>query len=396
MGLRNKMASWVSAFFENKNGAKIALTGNNIYTDSENIAFKELAIYSAISIISSAVSKCEIKVFINNEVSKDEEYYKLNISPNNNQTSSAFWHQAVESMLIDGECLVIINDKKFYVADTYYREEKSLYDDIFTNVTIKDFTFNKTFYAKDVLFFKLENEEVKRIIDELYISYGKVISTSIDGYLNSLFHKFKLKISTTKAGDPKFLDQYNDMTNEKLTKFMKPGNSVIPEYEGFSLDPMKLDHTQSGTGDIRDMRKDIMSAVGQAYKIPLSLMFGEVSNVDEVTDSLISFAVEPVVNVIEEELTRKRVPFLQWRDNNCYYEVDTQKIKYMNIFKLAANIEKIICNGVYCIDEVRVKLGDRPLNTDFSKTHFMTKNSSDIQSMIDEMMNDVSTAKGGG
>lgn len=394
MGIKEKAIMWISKIFGNN--SKITLSGNKMYVDGTNIAFKELAIHSAASIIASAISKCEIKVYLNDKLSKGGEYYLLNISPNNNQTSSQFWYQVAENMLIDGECLVIQNNNKIYIADSYGREEKALYDDIFTNVTIKDYTFNKIFYAKDVLFFKLDNKEVKQMIDELYTSYGKVISTGIDQYLNSLFHKFKLKISSVKTGDPKFQEQYQDMTTEKLEKFMKPGNAVLPEYEGFNMDPIDLKTSQNGTSDIREMRKEMMAVAANAYKIPLSLMFGEVSNVDEVTDALISFAIEPHINVIEEELTRKRVSFDEWEKNNCYYEVDTQRIKYMNVFKMAANIEKIISNGVYCIDEVRIKIGEKPLNTEFSKTHFMTKNSSDIESMIDEMINEKSASKGGG
>lgn len=396
MGIKDKITSWINTFFEHGKKDKIGLSGNEIYMDNTQVAFKELAVYSAVSIISSAVSKCEIKVYINNEPSKNGEYYLLNISPNNNQTSSEFWHKAVEKLLIDGECLIVENAGNIYVADDYYRDEKALYDDKFTNVTIKDYTLNKTFYAKDVLFFKLDNADVKTMIDDLYQSYGKVIAASIDGYINSFFHKFKLKISTAKTGDPKFLEQYEDMTNEKLKKFMKPGNAVLPEYEGFNMDPMDIKKSNEGTSDIREMRKDILTTTAQAYKIPLSLIFGEVTNVDEVTDSLIAFAVEPVTNVIEEELTRKRVPFKDWEKNNCYYEVDTQKIKYINIFKLAANIEKLISNGVFCIDEVRIMIGQKPLDTDFSRTHFMTKNSSDIKSMVDEMVNDNAAVKGGG
>lgn len=47
---------------------------------------------------------------------------------------------------------------------------------------------------------------------------------------------------------------------------------------------------------------------------------------------------------------------------------------HTDIFDIAEKIDKLIASGMYCIDELRRKLGDAELNTEKSRQHFITKN----------------------
>ena len=42
----------------------------------------------------------------------------------------------------------------------------------------------------------------------------------------------------------------------------------------------------------------------------------------------------------------------------------------------------LIGSGVYCIDETREELGKEPLNTDWSRKHFITKNFEEIDRFL--------------
>ena len=82
----------------------------------EQVHFKELALYIAISYIANSLSKCEIKVFKEGKEVKDEWYYTLNVSPNPNQNSSQFLNQIIENYFYNGESLVIPIDDHLYCA----------------------------------------------------------------------------------------------------------------------------------------------------------------------------------------------------------------------------------------------------------------------------------------
>jgi hypothetical protein len=72
-----------------------------------------------------------------------------------------------------------------------------------------------------------------------------------------------------------------------------------------------------------------------------------------------------------------------------YYKVDTSRILHRDAFDVAADVSNLISSGVKCIDEVREMLGDAPLNTDWSRKHFITKNFEEIERFL------TSTEKGG-
>ena len=64
-------------------------------------------------------------------------------------------------------------------------------------------------------------------------------------------------------------------------------------------------------------------------------------------------------------------------------DIDTTCIKHIDIFGVAEKVDKLIACGTYSIDEIRRKLRDTSLNTDWSARHWMTKNYADIENVED-------------
>ena len=164
---------------------KIGGTETIIANITEEIYFKELAVYIAVSYIASAIAKCEFKVFENNEEVKNKEYFTLNLSPNLNETSSEFWYKIIEKMYYENEALVIESNGNLYCADSFSKEEFPMLGNKYSNITIGTLNMNKTYKADEVFLFKLENRDVKRIIDGLYSSYGKLLGYAIKKYKKS-------------------------------------------------------------------------------------------------------------------------------------------------------------------------------------------------------------------
>ena len=51
---------------------------------------------------------------------------------------------------------------------------------------------------------------------------------------------------------------------------------------------------------------------------------------------------------------------------------------HIDVFEIAEKIDKLISTGMYSIDELRSKISDTILNTDWSDKHWITKNYSEI------------------
>ena len=58
--------------------------------------------------------------------------------------------------------------------------------------------------------------------------------------------------------------------------------------------------------------------------------------------------------------------------------VDTTQIKHIDIFDISTAVDKLLSSGYASIDELRVLSGMLPLNTDWSRKHWMTKNYTEI------------------
>ncbi|WP_252433625.1 phage portal protein [Peribacillus butanolivorans] len=109
---------------------------------------------------------------------KDEMYYRLNVRPNPNMSASQFWQTVVHKLIYDNECLIIQADSEdLLFADSFLRIEYAL---TFKDVTIKDYTFSRTFQMSDVIYLEYSNKKLSSMLDGLYSDYGELFGRIIE------------------------------------------------------------------------------------------------------------------------------------------------------------------------------------------------------------------------
>lgn len=337
------------------------------------LSFKELGLHIGISYIANTLSKCEFRVYEQNKPVKNELYYKLNVSPNPNQNSSQFINQFVERYYYKGKALLVENQFNLYCADDFdiENEDKPLKENIFTNIRFGNETIKKK-KAKEVFYMKLDDKNVKTLIDSVYSQYGEVISQALSAYKKTNGEKYKLILEQYAAGDPEFKKLYDNQLKDQLKEFLTNENGVYPQFKGVNLERYG-GVTPKDTSDIVEMRKEVFEVVAQALKIPLSMMLGNITNMNEIVKVYLSICIDPLADMISEELTRKYYSFEEWQDG-CWVEVDTSCISHVDILEAAQAIYNAIGSGVVNIDDMRNRLGLPPLKTDFSEQFFLTKN----------------------
>ena len=345
--------------------------------------YKELAIYTASSLISNAISRSEIRTFENGEPVKKRDYYLLNVSPNANETSSVFWHKVINRVIRDGEALVVEANGCLYCADSYTRMlERPILGDIYECVTVGNFTFNKRFDQSDSYMFRLDNINVKALIDGMYTEYGKILSSAAKALKQGNGQKYKLHIEGTKAGDDDFNKEFEEYIKKQLKTYMESDNAVYPEFDGYKLeaDPTYGNGKSGSAADFVSLKKELFSSVAGAFHIPESMMTGNITNMSDIIGSFLTFGADPYADMITEVLN-KEAGVDNFLSGN-YYQVDTSRILHRDAFDVSADVSNLISSGVKCIDEVREMLGDAPLNTDWSRKHFITKNFEEIERFL--------------
>ena len=347
----------------------------------DQIAFKDLALHIGISYIANTLSKCEFKTYENGEEVQGKLYYLLNVSPNPNQNSSQFINAFIEKYYYDGHALIVPHNNMIYCADNFdIDDENPLKENTFYNVTFNCQTIKKKHKASDVFYMKLDNRNVKSLVDSLYMQYGEVISQALATFKRTNGTKYKLLLEQYRAGDAAFEEVFKNVLQNQLKTFIENDNAVYPQFKGIDLQEFSSANPKD-TSDIIAMRKEVFEVTAQALKIPLPMMYGNITNMNEIVKVYLSICIDPLADMISEELTRKYYTFEEWSKGN-YIKVDTSCINHVDILEVSQAIYNALGSGVPNIDDLRKRLGMNPLNTPFSQQHFLSKNFVPAEDML--------------
>ena len=373
--------TWFMDFLGNIKNQKGEIEGNIVGEKIQEIYYKELAIQTAINLIANAIAKCEIKVYENNHEVKNKLYYTLNIQPNKNENSSQFWHKSVEKMIYEKEAIIVDINDSLYCADSKSVEEYPVKGNVYKGVTIGNLQLSKIFKSDEILRLQLNNTHIKKLIDGLYQQYGELMAYAAKKYKKSGQTKYKLILDNVKAGDANFQKIYEEVILKQLRNFSENDNTVYPQYKGQILEDFSP-KTNTDSSDFRNLRKEMFEIVAQAFQIPVSLMLGNITNMNEIVKVFLTFCIDPLADMISEEITRKTsVTYDNWAKGN-YVKVDTSTINHIDILDVAEKADKLISSGTCCIDEVRGIIGFDKLNTEFSQQHFITKNYDTVENRL--------------
>lgn len=350
----------------------------------DQLAFKELALHIGVSYIANTMSKCEFKTFENGKEVKNKLYYMLNVSPNPNQNSSQFINKFIEEYYYHDHALIVPHNNYIYCADNFDIDDSNpLKENTFYNVTFNCQQLKKKHKASEVFYMKLDNQSVKSLVDSLYMQYGEIISQALNAYKRTNGTKYKLILEQYKAGDTNFNKIYNEVLKQQLKTFVENDNAIYPQFKGIDLQEFQTKNLKD-TSDIIAMRKETFEVVAQALKIPLSMMYGNITNMNEIVKVYLSICIDPLADMISEEITRKYYSFEEWKKGN-FVKVDTSCVNHVDILEVANEIYNALGSGVVNIDDLRERLGMEALNTEFSKKHFSTKNFVPTEEMMNSL-----------
>lgn len=374
MGFTTRVVDWLGKQMTDAEPVATDAYGKQF---TASLYFKELAIFMAVSYIANTISKCEIKTYVKGEEVKDNLYYLLNVNPNPNQSSSQFMNKLVETYYYKHGALVVPYRNRLYVSDGFSLNRQPLKDDLFENVTVEEQVLTRPFKASKVFYFKLDNRSVLNLVDGMYGEYGQAISAALQRFKSTNAERYKLVIDNIQAGDPKFAEQFDTVIKKNLETFINSDKAVYPQFRGYDLQQFNSANA-ANSSDIINLRKETFEYVAQAFKIPLSMMQGNITNMNEIVKVYLSICIDPLAQMISEELTRKTTDYESWKAGDRVV-VDTSTINHVDILDVADNIDKLIASGAFTIDQVLKRCGYDTLDTDFSTAHFLTKNYGLIQ-----------------
>lgn len=379
MGFRKWMIDFLGGELKDADGNSLNTVINK--RQMANLAYKELAISICVNLIANAVSQCTCRTYEKGMEVKDQNYYILNVRPNINESSSMFWHKAVEKMVYNGEALIINIKGNLYVADSYITNEFPVLGNTYESISVGALNLNKKFRQDEVIILKLNNNNIKRLIDSLYSSYEEMLDLCIEKYRIDNQQKYVLELDNVKVGDKMFNEKFRDTMQDQLQDFLDNQNTVLPLFKGQTL----TDVSKSGgasSNDFQGLIDNLFKTVAQAFNIPLNLLSARTDNINKEMKQFLVLTIEPIASMISDELSAKLYEGYEGFKNNNYVRLDTSDIRHVDILEMANAIDKVLSSGVLSINEIRDTVGYNAINEEYANIHWMTKNYSPAEDML--------------
>ncbi|OFJ74719.1 phage portal protein [Staphylococcus sp. HMSC056G08] len=350
---------------------------------SEKAYMKRLALQTCIEFLARTISQSEFRITDKNGKSiKDTTYYKLNVRPNTDLSSTDFWQKVIYKLVYDNEVLIVVTDTKdLVVADDYYRKEFALYPDIFEDVSVKDYKFERSFRMDEVLCLSYNNEKLNTFTEGLFQDYGEIFGRMIAAQMRNY------QIRGIVNVDASLIKKENNSENKKgenTSKMQKYVNNIMKSFEknAVAITPLtkafEFQDVSSASksnnapfDDLNKLQKTLIDTVAKAIGIPPSLIHGDLADLNNALDSYYKFCLKPLIKKIEDELNAKLFKESEVLKGKSIKVVGINK---KDPLELADAVDKLVSSSTFTPNQVLIMLGEEPSDDPKMDQYFVTKN----------------------
>ena len=324
---------------------------------------KRMAIETVINFISRTFSQSEFWVKDDQELKQDKLYYKLNVRPNTDSSATDFWHKVIYKLVYDNEVLIIKSDSDdVLIADDFYREEFAVYEDVFKDIIVKDFKFERSFRMNEVIYLNYNNDKLQRFVESLFADYGELFGRMMDTQLRK--NQIRGIVSVDSGGgniDNKKMTRLQKYIDKIYSQFKNNGVAIVPQVPGFEYKELSKDSTtgnDNGGENLQKVKRMIIDDVAKIVGIPSNLIHGDVADLSNAMSAYIDFCINPLISKIEDELNSK---FFTESEFLSGKRIKVVGINTVDPIKNAEKVDKLISSSAAKQNEVREMLGLAPV-----------------------------------
>lgn len=359
----------------------ISTKDNYVYTVNGEIM--RTALDTAIDYVAAAIGKAEIQTYQNGKYVRGNDWYRWNVKPNLNQSSTDFWHEFVHKLFVAGKVLIVPVGEQLIIADDFSVENKALIPTIFTGITKENYTINGIYNTTNCIYLNRNNStNINKLISGLGSVLDNILEIACEKYYREGGEHGVLTVDTPPGLNDEEKEAYLQDLNDYFENFFKKKYAVAFLEEGMDYKSVTTTANAQKTSivtDIRDITREAYSKIAQAVKVPPALLLGDTANItSNVVDNMIQYAVMPILDSFLEVANSVMYSPQEYLAGN-YLRVDYASIKYLDAIDCAAGIDKLRADGMYNVNELRVKFGEKPVEQDFAEDYIITKNYSNVK-----------------
>ncbi|MGM0260422.1 phage portal protein [Enterococcus sp. AZ102] len=345
--------------------------------DSKRSYLKLMAKNTVLDFVARTMSTLKIKF---DEDDFDWEYI-LNVRPNLSMSASNFWENFFYRLMDDNEVLVIFTeDNQLLIADDFTRTEYAVYDDVFSNVMVKDYIFQKNFYMSDVIYIEYNNEKLDRFTTGLFEDYAELFGRILEIAMRNNQIRGSVSIEATgslndevgKDGKTKS-QRLQDFINKIYNSFRTNSVAIVPKLNGFDYEEYtnKQGVSNQSLDELNKMKSSLIDDVANAIGVPTALIYGEKAELDSNLKAFRQLCLTPLKQKLQDELTAK---ILTRKEIKSGKNITIINVLPKDLLEYATQIDKVTAGGAFTIDEVRKSVEYDKLPDGEGNTRIRTKN----------------------
>lgn len=329
----------------------------DLYDETHHRAYlKHMALETCINFIGRTISQSDFRIMKNGKRQIDDWHYLLNVRPNTDQTATDFWHNFVYRLIYENEVLVILTDNNdLLIVDDFERVEYAVYPDIFRSVTVKDYTFRRTFQMDEVIYLTYNNEKLTKFMKGMFDDFGDLFSRMIEISMRNHQIRGTVGLDATQNLSKENQNRLQEFIDKLFTSFKKNTVALVPKLKGFDYNEVaKGDGKGQSIEEITKLKRSLIDDVANIIGIPNALIHGELSDYETSIKAFVRFGNSPVVRKIKDELNAK---LLTKEDYLKGERIDVFGLTERDLIENAESVDKLVASGAFTRNEVRELFG---------------------------------------
>lgn len=366
-----------------KSGQSAVLTADEEQQLLEQLTLRQFSIESAIGLIAKVGAMAQFNFRKDGELVRAEDWFRWNYEPNRDQNKQQFIYELFRKLFWNGEAVVVRRKSGMYVADSFQQETVGFGESVFYGIEKDGYELQQRYSPSDIYYYTYQDKRMRAYLEETAMQYANLLSIAEQKYRKNNTQKGILRLNTGVGGAIGGNQQEEKDQNygQTIAKFLNSDkSSVMTMRRGFEYEELGKYHTQQSAEDIIKLTNEVFGRTAEAFHIPTALLLGngEATATKDNINQLLNFAVRPLLDQIETEGTRKEIG-IGGIKQGITFEVDDSTCRRIDPLEFSEAIDKCIACGAFCIDEVRTMFKHAPLNTAWSKRHYLTSNYKPIE-----------------
>ncbi|MCE4985407.1 phage portal protein [Staphylococcus arlettae] len=343
---------------------------------SQKAYIKRWALDTCINHIARTISQTKFEIMdAGVKENNSTTYYKLNVRPNTDESAATFWQKVIRKLIYDNEVLIVVTDTKdLIIADDFVREEYALYDDIFKQIMVNDFEFERNFKMSEVIYLEYNNESINNLLSGLFSDYGEIFGRLYQANLMNNQIRATLSTDANFTLNDKSQEAMQNFINKAYEAYASNDIAIVPIQKGYTYEEHSSKNASKTSSQIEDLAKvpnQLLSYVARNLGIPVGLINGDTADIEAMTDNYMKFCIKPIIEKITDELNAKLFSERGYKEGK---RIKAISIDQKGPLEVSEAVDKLIASGSFNRDEIRELTGYEPIGSEEMQKFIITKN----------------------